>query len=214
MEETEYDKLLKKFKNNKIIMWVLIFLIVVDGISRFSSDIKEIWNNSHEEKEITKPIIPEIKTINNIKVPISNTTNKTSYVNKDISSKNNSVINAKNINNAPNYGNQVVGDVVINKPLQRKLNDTTKIILMKRIDAIILENKLPRNIKINLGATQGNEEARQFAFEIADFLLKKNYNVVHIGNTMWNEDKGFEYLYIKNQEEIFFDVGVIPQQPK
>lgn len=122
-------------------------------------------------------------------------------------------VNAKNVNNAPNYGTQTIGDVTINNSVQRKFDIESQKILMHNLNKHLLDSKLPKNYKIIVGATQGNEEARRYALEIANFLFRQGYNISHVNPTTGNEDKGFEFIYDKRNDYTFFDVGVEPKLP-
>jgi hypothetical protein len=97
-------------------------------------------------------------------------------------------------------------DSVINSG-KRHLDGPVKARLVERINDSLRSHGLPPTTEITLGYTLGNEEAGNFALEVARYLGSIGYNVNRgIGPTVGNEGKGF-WLNI-SEGKLFVDVGV------
>lgn len=90
--------------------------------------------------------------------------------------------------------------------LDRHLNGNDKVNLLKRLNALITENNIAQSTTIELAYPVGQEEAMNFATEVALFLNSQGYNMSNtIGTTMGNLHKGFWIAYL--EKRIFIDVG-------
>lgn len=90
--------------------------------------------------------------------------------------------------------------------IPRTLSDVDKQRLLHRIDTIIRSNKLPKNIKISICVSMGNDENIVYANEIARFLENNGYVVDHnLGVCMSSGE--FRLFYYKEENKIFMDVG-------
>ncbi|WDF65094.1 hypothetical protein [Flavobacterium sp. KACC 22763] len=205
-----YDLIAEHPKYTLLIFILLLCAIIFLAISKVPLKIGNV-EVGKEEKKVSDTIVKikidtqfiKVPEIEKISVPVNTKQNEKTVT----------TIAAKNVNNAPNYGTQNIGDVTFNNAVQRKFDNESQLKLMNKIDKYLISNNLPKNYKIIVGVTQGNEEARKYALEIANSLFSKGYNISHVNPTMGNEEKGFEISHEKDKDYVFFDVGVEPKLP-
>jgi hypothetical protein len=90
---------------------------------------------------------------------------------------------------------------------QRHLDDGSKARLIQRVNDSLAAHQLPKTSLISIGRTMGNEEALNFAIEVATFLSSQGFNISrNIGPTLGNEGRGFWVTL--SDGHIFIDVGI------
>ena len=90
---------------------------------------------------------------------------------------------------------------------QRHLDDGSKKRLIQRLNDSLAAHQLANTSLISIGRTMGNEEALNFAIEVATFISSQGFNINrNIGPTMGNEGRGFWVTFADGH--IFIDVGI------
>lgn len=90
--------------------------------------------------------------------------------------------------------------------LDRHLNEQDKANLLKRLNTVLADNKIPKNTMIDVMHPIGEEEAFNFALEVANFLDSQGYNVrERISQSAGALQQGFWIEFL--QGRIIMDVG-------
>lgn len=173
------------------------------------TDTITIVKNVEAPKTNDSPIITPNDKKNSTNLPILIRTNTVPKAKGDTGTKVQSTVTGDNNKTVVGNNSGIVGDVTVNNGMpQRRLTREYANMVYKRLMDTLRVNSLSKTIRIRFGSTMGSDESFQFSNEVANFLNANGFTNISdtIGPTVGNNE--LRILYIKNQNEIFIDVGM------